>query len=175
MVKLLSIAKSYWVIPGRLRAGEYPGAVEEEEARGKLQWLMEQGMDYFLDLTEAGEYEIKPYAAILHEIAKEYQRKVSIRRLSIPDFSAPSQERMTEILDTIDWALSTGRNIYLHCLAGRGRTGTVVGCYLVRHGVTCDQALEKIQELRRGIPNENRPSPENENQKRMVRQWMKGK
>jgi hypothetical protein len=50
-----------------------------------------------------------------------------------------------------------------------------VGCHLVRHGMAAEQALEKIQELRRGMPDENRQSPENLSQRRMVKQWTKGK
>jgi protein-tyrosine phosphatase len=169
------ILKSYWVIPGRFRAGEYPSGVEEAEARGKLLWLLNLGIDYFIDLTEEGEPETNPYDGILNEEAEEYRRTVLHRQLSIPDFSIPSQERMTQILDMIDEALSAGRNIYLHCLGGRGRTGTVVGCHLVRHGMAAEQALEKIQELRRGMPDENRQSPENVSQRRMVKQWTKGK
>jgi protein tyrosine/serine phosphatase len=169
------VRKSYWVIAKRFRAGEYPGAVQEEEARRKIRWLLDQDLDFFMDLTEDGEYNIKPYARLLHDEATKAHRSVLHKRLSIPDFSTTSQEGMVEILDIIDTALSAGRNVYLHCLGGQGRTGTVVGCYLVRHGISSDQVLGKVQELRQGIPNEDRPSPENEDQRRMVKQWTKGK
>ena len=38
---------------------------------------------------------------------------------------------MREILDCLDDALRSGRKVYVHCRAGIGRTGTVVGCLLV--------------------------------------------
>jgi protein-tyrosine phosphatase len=170
----LPILKSYWVIPGRFRAGEYPGGIAEQEIRGKIQWLLEQGVDFFLDLTEKGEYPLKPYTHFLQEEADGLQRTALRRQVPIVDYTTPSKAKMIEILNMIDKALSAGRNIYLHCLGGQGRTGMVVGCYLVRHGVSAEQALEKIQELRRGTPNENHPSPENESQRRMVKQWIKG-
>jgi len=56
----------------------------------------------------------------------------------------------------------------VHCLGGLGRTGTVVGCFLVRHGLSGAQALETIQLLRRTTPNADSPSPEAEMQRWMV-------
>ena len=34
--------------------------------------------------------------------------------------------------------------VYVHCWGGIGRTGTVVGCWLVRHGMTGDEALAEF-------------------------------
>ena len=48
------IADAYWVEPGLLMAGEYPGAKDELEARLKLRWLLQQGIDVWVDLTEPG-------------------------------------------------------------------------------------------------------------------------
>jgi protein-tyrosine phosphatase len=63
----------------------------------------------------------------------------------------------------------------VHCWGGKGRTGTVVGCWLVRHGkATGDQALAMIQELRKNDPTRYEPSPENETQRQMVREWKPG-
>jgi hypothetical protein len=36
--------KSYWVIPGRLLAGAYPGAKDPAEAAGKLKALFDAGI-----------------------------------------------------------------------------------------------------------------------------------
>jgi protein-tyrosine phosphatase len=58
---------------------------------------------------------------------------------------------MVEILDMIDLVLSEGKNIYLHCYAGMVRTGMVVGCYLVRHGIRGEKPLDMIQEFRKDI------------------------
>ena len=174
-INSLPIRRSYWVIAKRFRAGEYPGACHEEEARKRIRWLLDQDIDFFLDLTQAGEHDIEPYGHLLQDEAIEAHRSVLRKQHPIPDFSTTSQEAMVEILNMIDGALSAGRNVYLHCLGGQGRTGTVVGCYLVRHGISPERALEKIQELRQGMPNEDRSSPENEKQRRMVRQWTKGK
>ncbi len=54
------IQNSNWVIPARCRAGDYPGSIQETEAGGNLRWLIMHNTDFFLDLTEAGEYDLKP-------------------------------------------------------------------------------------------------------------------
>ena len=53
---------------------------------------------------------------------------------------------MSDILDAIDAALRDGKTVYVHCWGGVGRTGTVIGCWLVRHGKTGDEALSQIAE-----------------------------
>ena len=89
----------------------------------------------------------------------------------MPDFGIPGIGQMRMILDTIDEAIAAGRTVYVHCYAGVGRTGTVIGCYLVRHGSSAGDALASLAEWRRGIPTERRISPETEEQRRFVRAW----
>ncbi len=170
----IPVNESYWVIHKRFRAGEYPGSILGDEARKKLHWLLDQGTHLILDLTEEGEAGLKPYFHLFNEDAIKINRLVVYKRIPIQDFSRPSPEKIVEILDTIDAGLSEGKNIYLHCRGGRGRTGTVVGCYLVRHGTLGEKALEMIQVLRREIPGGNEQSPETEEQRRMVMEWTKG-
>jgi NAD-dependent dihydropyrimidine dehydrogenase PreA subunit len=107
----------------------------------------------------------------LSEEASLTGREVEYQRLPIPDFSTPTPEKMAAILDTIDTVLAAGHTIYVHCWGGIGRTGTVVGCYLVRHSLSGTEALAEIAHLRRGIPDEARMSPETEAQQRMVLTW----
>jgi protein-tyrosine phosphatase len=161
---------SYWVIPGRFLAGEYPGARLEDAARRKLRSLLELGVDTFFDLTRKGELEA--YDEILLQEAGWYDKNAFYYHLPIVDFGVPSREQMIATLDKIDSALETGRNIYIHCWGGIGRTGTVVGCYLVRHGLNGQQALDKIAEMRKHIPDSYfRRSPESDAQWEMVLNW----
>jgi len=169
------IPDAYWVVPAQLLAGEYPGAVEEAAARRKVRQFLATGFTFFLDLTEAGE--LVPYAQLLHEAA-ETVRGVRPRdptvthcRMPIPDLGVPPPAQMTRILDTLDAAIAAGHRVYVHCWGGIGRTGTVVGCYLVRHGLTGDQALAEIVRLRRGTPDGWRVSPETHTQRVYVRNW----
>ena len=157
----------YWVSPGRVLAGEYPGSVDLEDAGPKLRCLLENGVSAFVDLTERGELE--PYLKILAEQADRLGAAPEYQRRPIRDMSMPTVDEMTEILDAIDAAVEAGNVVYLHCMAGLGRTGVVVRCYLVRHGMSRDEALEEISLLRRDLPATT--SPYTEGQRNMVREW----
>lgn len=158
------LPNSYWLIPGRLLAGEYPGTRIEAETRQQLGRVLGVGVDFFLDLTEEGERTLVPYSRLLPS-------GVLHRRMAVPDLTAPSREEMMEILDTLDAALRAGRVVFVHCRGGIGRTATVVGCYLVRHGVPGDQVLGRIAELRIGVLEEAASVPETAEQRRMVVTW----
>jgi protein-tyrosine phosphatase len=94
--------------------------------------------------------------------------------MPIPDFGVPTPEQMVQTLDVIDVAVGTRHAVYVHCLAGLGRTGTVVGCFIVRHGMQGVEALRTIQLLRHDTPNGDSPSPETDAQRRMVLAWKNG-
>jgi len=166
------IPDAYWVIPGRLLAGEYPGARQEAEARQKVRRFLDAGITFFLDLTQEGE--LAPYAPLLKEEAAARQMAVEHHRAPIPDLGTPTPDEVTRILDTIDAALEAGHRVYVHCWGGVGRTGVIVGCYLVRRGLTGLQALAEIERLRAGTPDAYRASPETPEQRARVRDWPEG-
>ena len=57
------IPNSYWLVPSRFAAREYPGDRYPDTAAAKLRTLLEAGIDYFVNLTEQDE-ELEPYAEI---------------------------------------------------------------------------------------------------------------
>lgn len=154
--------EAYWVAPGHLLAGSYPGSRVPERARERITRLLDAGITYFLDLTEAGE--LPPYRPLL-------LGKACHRRMPIPDFDVPAPQTMQRILDLIDYRLLKGDVAYVHCQAGLGRTGTVVGCYLVRQGLSGQAALQEIGRLRQITSFPRSRSPETRAQRRLVLQW----
>jgi protein-tyrosine phosphatase len=112
-----------------------------------------------------------PYNLWLEEEAAGVSREVSHTRLSIPDMGTPTPQHMRRILDQIDEALQLGCTVYLHCFGGIGRTGTVVGCYLVRHGMSGQQAIAQIAYWRSATPDGWKPSPETRPQTDLVLRW----
>ena len=163
------IPNSYWVESGRLLAGGYPGSLGEEHACQKVRRFLRAGVTFFLNLTEEGE--VEPYERFLHSDALALGGSVEHHRMPIEDMNTPTEHEMVEILDMVDTALATAHTVYIHCWGGMGRTGTVVGCYLARHGMSGEQALEKIAQMRRGTPKGKYTSPETEAQKQMVLNW----
>jgi hypothetical protein len=168
------LPNTYWVSRRRFLAGGYPGG-GGVETRLALRNLLFAGATSFLDLTEEGEYDLEPYAPVLYAEAGSLGRSVEYRRIPISDGDVPSIDDMVRILDAVDAALAAGRTVYLHCYAGVGRTGTVVGCYLARHGLDGQAALREVHRLRYGRRTWwKRPGP-NMPQQAMVRNWPAGK
>lgn len=133
------IANSYWVVPGRLLAGEYPYGADDTETRRRLFRLRDAGINYYIDLTEDGE--LPGYRRLL-PLHTRYLR------CAIPDTQIPqSVEQMRQIQARIRAGLLFGRCIYVHCRAGIGRTALVVGCYLAEQGLSGKAALKQVNTL----------------------------
>ncbi len=156
---------SYWVIPQKFMAGEYPGHRYNEDITPlRLDKLIEAGIHTYIDLTQTNER--IPYETTIQERAGYYGTEVQYHRFSIGDFGIPSQKNMRTILDTIHNALAHENAPYVHCWAGMGRTGTVVGCYFVEIGMSGTDALKKVDKLCYYAP-----SPQTKGQKDFVRNW----
>lgn len=167
------IAESYWVEPGRLLAGEYPAHFDMERTRQRIDALLDTGFTTFIDLTRPNE--TVAYIRLLMDEAKLYEVNVKHLRFAIGDFGLPTPELMTKILDTIDSELEAGRKVYLHCWGGIGRTGTTVGCYLVRRGKSGEEALRQLGEWWRRVPKSiiHPASPETREQADFILNWAK--
>lgn len=173
---LLPFSNSYWVVPGRFLAGGYPGRRDPDEVMRNIIGLLDSGIRHVISLMEAhevaflGKY-ITCYENELEYILRRTGRALTVSRIPIEDMSVPTRRTMLQILDEIDLAIDHGRPVFVHCLGGRGRTGTVVGCYLVRHGMTGQEALAQIKQLRQTERTGPFPSPETRSQREMVLTW----
>lgn len=140
-----NIPNTYWIRKFRLLAGEYPGTPDIYQTREKVDRYLVAGINAFLDLTEEGE--LISYRSQLSQLTIQKGLSCIYRRMAIKDLSTPkSPKYMTEILDQIDQWLIEGRNVYVHCWGGVGRTGTVVGCHLIRNGFDGDGAIAQLSE-----------------------------
>lgn len=171
---------SYWVVPGQLLAGEYPGEAEPETTRTRLQSLLAHGIKTFIDLTDEDEVSedakiIPAYRSALRQFSEKESIQTTYANIPVEDRGVPSPWTLRCILDVIDRSIADENPVYVHCWAGRGRTGTVIGCYLKRHGMATDaDVIQKLAALRRGTPNARESSPHTKEQIRMVTNWKKG-
>jgi hypothetical protein len=167
------ISNSYWVEPGRLLAGRHPAGGARGTTKATLRRLLEAGITCFMDLTEPREGGWEPYEPLLRAEADGLGMTVSYRRLPVPDYGVPSRTDMHAIQGMLAGALAAGQGVFVHCWGGIGRTGTVIGCYLVEHGFTGRTALATIARLRSELPSSYWPSPESQEQVDMVLGWQR--
>ncbi len=162
----------YWLITGRVLAGEYPGEGSAALMQQQMQALLDAGITRCFDLTHETEV-LPPYAALFEQAGAARGIAANSVRFGITDFGVPSVNGMREALRTIDSALASGANVYLHCRAGIGRTGTVAGCLLVEQGLDPEQALAVIRNKWRAMAKIAAAphSPETHEQRDFIAQW----
>jgi hypothetical protein len=164
------IADAYWAAP-RLLAGPLPTAPDREGLRTSVRGLLEAGVRTVIDLRTAAEP--PGIRSLFEKLASD--DVAAWASFPILNGAAPTSALLELILDTIDAQIARERGVYVHCAGGRGRTGTVIACWWIRHGLfESEQALEELEQRRQGLPNGHMPSPETSAQFRLVRSWRRG-
>jgi hypothetical protein len=176
------LPRSYWVLDQMFLAGAYAGRAEPRAHKERLSGLFNAGARTFVNLMEEDETNndgmpFVPCEGLLQQIASEANEHVDCVRFPIVDQHITTIENMRDILDTIDRSIENNRPVYVHCFGGIGRTGTVVCCWLLRHGhASRDNVFEVLAELRRAdTERARRAAPENDTQKQFVRNWPEGR
>ena len=158
------IENCYWVAPGKLLAGEYPRDFDDDASAARVAALTRAGVDLFVDLTEEGE--LLPY---MQWAASARHERFPIRDVSVPR----SHEQAAATLDAIDAHIEAGGTVYVHCWAGIGRTGVIVGCWLARHRGSGREGLAGLRALWRECPRSRvQPrSPQTTEQEEYILRW----
>ena len=122
-----------WLVEHKLAALSYP----ESEDAITLLWKM--GIRALINLTE-------------EPLPEEILRKVGILTENIPvlDFTAPTLKQVEQALSMIHFYMQRDMPVAVHCIAGLGRTGTILACYLVGEGKSADEAITVIRRWRPG-------------------------
>ena len=148
------IPNSYWATPAVLGC-EYPGDKVVVLARAKLTALLDAGITDFFDLTEA--HELISYEPWLQELADQRGVVVRYQRCPIQDVDVPTPAVLEGVLAALADTVAAGRKAAVHCWGGVGRTGTVLGCYLVRaQQVSGAEALASIAQKWQGVEKSHR-------------------
>ncbi|SVB08765.1 uncharacterized protein METZ01_LOCUS161619 [marine metagenome] len=198
--------RSYWVVEGRFAAGAYPskkGYTGSGPTPKRLELLVDAGIDVFINLTQdypggtdshmspydpgvEGRAEVVrcpvpdehlPACPLEGSEAREAARGAHFAGEGCPDCpNDRSRAETKEILDRIDSALEEGQNVYAHCWGGSGRTGTIVGCWIRRHGLAgADEVLDMLAKLRLGDRDGGmKPTPNTSAQAEFIVSWGEG-
>lgn len=126
-----------WIVPGELAAMPVPGRdrpLDEDAA-----FLEQEGIRVLVSLTEEPP---DPETLSTHSIEQAH--------LPIQDYAPPTLAQMTEFVVLVSQEAAAGQPVGVHCTAGLGRSGTMAAAYLVSTGVSADDAITTIRELRPG-------------------------
>lgn len=146
----------YWLIDNVLAGCSRPGA-GGSGLDDDLASLRARGIGALLTLTESP---LPDDALARHGILGLH--------LPVADFQAPTPEQLIEAIAFLDHARGAGTPAAVHCLAGQGRTGTVLAAYLIRGGLP---AAEAIAEVRAVCPGAVEADP----QRRALVAWAAGR
>ncbi|XP_022665660.1 phosphatidylglycerophosphatase and protein-tyrosine phosphatase 1-like [Varroa destructor] len=81
------------------------------------------------------------------------QKGCEFLQLSTTDiFEAPSEDKLRKGVEFIYKLYQSGHSVYVHCKAGRTRSATLVGCYLMRrYRMTPEQCVDLMRGKREHI------------------------
>ena len=66
--------------------------------------------------------------------------------MAVPEF-----DNLVNAVDFIHNRITSNEPVMVHCLAGMGRTGTILACYLIKYQkMSADNAIQKVREERPG-------------------------
>jgi atypical dual specificity phosphatase len=122
-----------WLFEDKLAAMPYPGS---EDA---FTLLYEKGIRAMLNLAE------RPYS-----YEAPARMGLYTRHIPVPDFTAPTLQQAQEAVAMISSCLENQQPVAVHCMAGLGRTGTILACYLVALEMSANNAITVIREWRPG-------------------------
>jgi len=124
--------KFSWLIENKLAGSSIPTSIDE------VQWVIEQGVKSIVTVKE-------------EPLDDDWVKDVSYLHVHSNDMSVPEFDDLVSTVDFIHRRITNNEPVMVHCLAGLGRTGTLLACYLVKYQkMSADDAIQKVREERPG-------------------------
>ena len=121
-----------WLIKNKLAGSAIPTSIKE------IDWVIEQGVKSIVTIRE-------------EPLDDDWIKNVNYLHVMSNDMGVPEFDDLTFAVDFIHQRLNDEEPVMVHCLAGLGRTGTILASYLVKYeNMSADEAIEKVREIRPG-------------------------
>ncbi len=121
-----------WLIKNKLAGSAIPTSIKE------IDWVIEQGVKSIVTIRE-------------EPLDDDWIKNVNYLHVMSNDMGVPEFDDLTNTVDFIHQRLNDEEPVMVHCLAGLGRTGTILASYLVKYeNMSADKAIEKVREIRPG-------------------------
>jgi atypical dual specificity phosphatase len=121
-----------WIIEEKLAGSAIPTSKEE------VDWVKQEGVKSIVTIRE------KP-------LEDEWIKDVNYLHVHSNDMGIPEFSDLVNSVDFIHQRIANDEPVMVHCLAGLGRTGTILACYLIKYeDMEADDAIEKVRRERHG-------------------------
>ena len=136
-----------WVISNALAGSGLPLSFDQ------FKWLINHGIGTIVTVREVP---LPSHWLSLNDkknLNVDTQRldKVNYLHLRVEDYHSPTVQEIDSTVKFMENEIKEKRPVLVHCAAGKGRTGTILGAYLLRNQkIGAKEAITRIRNIRPG-------------------------